>query len=118
MEYSRPHSDTLARLMRWYESRCDGEWEHGYGVQIATLDNPGWRVSIDLSGLKYASRPFKTVEIGTGDDDHAEDGEPLGAWFVCRVMDGRFDAACGPGELDHVLARFLDWIDTLDTGSE
>jgi hypothetical protein len=28
-------------LEAWYASRCDGEWEHGYGISIETLDNPG-----------------------------------------------------------------------------
>ena len=40
----------LLRLQRWYVSRCDGEWEHGMGVRIETLDNPGWQVVIDSGG--------------------------------------------------------------------
>ncbi|MEV8403368.1 Imm53 family immunity protein [Streptomyces niveus] len=35
-------------LRNWYAQQCDGEWEHERGVRIATLDNPGWTVSIDL----------------------------------------------------------------------
>lgn len=33
-------------LVNWYVSHCDGEWEHGYGITIETLDNPGWAVNI------------------------------------------------------------------------
>jgi Immunity protein 53 len=24
----------------WYSRQCNGEWEHGFGVEIATIDNP------------------------------------------------------------------------------
>lgn len=36
----------LQELMNWYISHCDGEWEHGYGITIETLDNPGWAVKL------------------------------------------------------------------------
>jgi hypothetical protein len=38
----------LGWIQRWYESECNGDWEHQYGVKIDTLDNPGWKVGIDL----------------------------------------------------------------------
>lgn len=31
-------NDDLIWLQSWYLSNCDGEWEHGYGVAIDTLD--------------------------------------------------------------------------------
>lgn len=34
-------SDLVKRLERGYRSQCDGDWEHGEGVEIGTLDNPG-----------------------------------------------------------------------------
>ena len=37
--------DALYLLQRWYVAQCDGEWEHAYGVEIGTLDNPGWSIS-------------------------------------------------------------------------
>ena len=38
--------DLLKVLQQWYQSKCDGTWEHMYGVEIDTLDNPGWTVSL------------------------------------------------------------------------
>ena len=38
----------LSSLQRWYSSQCDGDWEHQLGVEITTLDNPGWLVRIEL----------------------------------------------------------------------
>jgi hypothetical protein len=41
--------DALYLLQRWYVAQCDSEWEHGFGVEIGTLDNPGWCIRIDLN---------------------------------------------------------------------
>lgn len=38
----------IAWLSEWYKSNCDGDWEHYYGIKIDTIDNPGWKVDIDL----------------------------------------------------------------------
>jgi hypothetical protein len=38
----------LSLLEEWFVARCNGNWEHGSGISIETLDNPGWRVKIDL----------------------------------------------------------------------
>ncbi|MCX4862385.1 Imm53 family immunity protein [Streptomyces canus] len=40
--------DVLGRVQGWYAAQCNEEWEHEWGVKIATLDNPGWTVTIDL----------------------------------------------------------------------
>lgn len=42
----------IDRLEDWYQSNCDGDWEHGFGVTIESLDNPGWSLTADL-GFKY-----------------------------------------------------------------
>jgi hypothetical protein len=36
--------DLLRALQRWYARHCDSTWEHRYGIQIETCDNPGWWV--------------------------------------------------------------------------
>ena len=40
----------LQRLEQWFAARCNGDWEHASGVTIETLDNPGWRLWVDLTG--------------------------------------------------------------------
>jgi hypothetical protein len=35
------NENILQWLQSWYQSRCDGEWEHNYGVKIDTLDGNG-----------------------------------------------------------------------------
>ena len=45
-----PDVEIIARLSDWYQSQCNGTWEHELGIVIDTIDNPGWLVKIDLRG--------------------------------------------------------------------
>ena len=90
---------TLERLARWYESNCDDEWEHSYGIKIDTLDNPGWRVEIDLRGTPLVSRPFIAHE-----DQYSDERQ----WLRCWRDDGSFQIACGPIRLEDGLRVFLE----------
>ncbi len=72
----------LARIQRWYASQCDGDWEHSHGLQIETLDNPGWHVVIDLRHTELADRSFASVVRGT------QIG--VGEWVHCRIEADQF----------------------------
>ncbi|WP_157657869.1 immunity 53 family protein [Burkholderia ubonensis] len=89
-------TDPLTALQRWYASRCNGVWEHAHGIEIANIDNPGWRVKID----------------------GASDGKPLDLhverdemdWISIRATDTAFAGYGGPGNLPELLALAADWI--------
>ncbi len=89
------------RLQAWYLAQCDGDWEHSYGITLGTLDNPGWRLKVDLVGTALAGRPFETVEHGM-EPDEAD-------WLRCWVDKGQFHGACGAPNLSAMLSIFLDW---------
>jgi hypothetical protein len=40
MEYKK-NCSILPKLQTWYTEECNGDWEHQFGVDIGTLDNPG-----------------------------------------------------------------------------
>ena len=90
--------DALYLLQRWYLGRCDGEWEHGYGVSITTLDNPGWSLRIELKDTPLAHRlePWSKFERSEHD------------WLHWRIEAGVFDAASGPTNLNEAILAFLD----------
>ena len=92
--------DTLQQLQTWYHSQCDGKWEHGRGLTIGTLDNPGWSVEIDLTDTELADRPFADVIQNL---EHDTD------WIHCRVRDRKFEGHGGPYKLDEILQIFLAW---------
>ena len=92
-------NDLLERIEDWYAVHCDGEWEHRCGVQVETLDNPGWLVRIDLAGTTLASASF----------EKRENMESKETWLECRTRDGQWTGAGGPRMLRRILTEFLEW---------
>jgi len=89
----------IKELENWYLSNCNEEWEHKFGVIIETLDNPGWKVTIDLKGTKLENENFKAIE----------NTEPETEWTVCKVEDKKFVGYGRPKELNNILKIFIDW---------
>jgi hypothetical protein len=94
--------DLLPRLQRWYTRQCDGDWEHQFGVEIRTLDNPGWLVKIDLTDSDLDGRPFEPLT-------HGLDVQECMDWHSLSTKDGVFEGAGDPSKLAFILQAFLDW---------
>jgi hypothetical protein len=90
--------DALDLLQRWYVAQCDDEWEHSYGVAIETLDNPGWMIRIDLAETALAATSVDWTKRERSEHD----------WLHWRVEGERFEAACGPRNLNEAIMTFLD----------
>ena len=58
--------DAIKWLQEWYKSNCDGDWEHLFGVQITTLDNPGWLIEIDLTDTDEEEKDFCDIKYDKG----------------------------------------------------
>lgn len=91
----------LTWVQAWYATQCDGDWEHGQGIRIGTLDNPGWSVSIELSGTRWATQPLPPIQRHRSEHD----------WVDLRLANGVFEAACGPLNLGEVLHEFRLWVE-------
>lgn len=91
--------DELKWLQKWYLSNCNGEWEHAYGVEIGTLDNPGWTVKINLVGTDLQAKAFVEIKTQRSRND----------WFVCWVKDQRFEVFGGPQNLSEIIGIFRRW---------
>ncbi len=89
------------QLQQWYLAQCDGDWEHDSGIEIGTLDNPGWRVRVNVSGTNVEGREFSRVNVERSDAD----------WIQAWVEDGGWHAACGPLNLDEAVGIFITWVD-------
>ena len=96
-------TDELQWLMNWYAAQCDDEWEHRWGVEIGTLDNPGWSLRVDLVGTDLEGREFPRLARGL---------ESEASWSVCWTEKDRFHAACGAKDLAEVLGTFRRWADS------
>jgi hypothetical protein len=83
-------------LQEWYSGQCDGDWEHQYGVEIGTIDNPGWRVRVDLQGTALDGCRLDIVRFENADDD----------WLRYWSDGTRFEAAAGPRSLARAVEAF------------
>ena len=93
--------DGIKWIQEWYKSRCDGDWEHCYGVKIETLDNPGWSVKIDVRETDAEGRTFEKIFIDNGDDD----------WYTCWVQDEVFHGCGDPNKLETIISVFRKWFE-------
>lgn len=93
--------DLIRWLQNWYERNCNGEWEHFYGVEIGTRDDPGWYVRIDLKETPYGSLTMAELHRDAADDD----------WLQCRIEDGVFKGAGDSQKLEEILTFFKNLVE-------
>ncbi len=96
----------LNEIQNWFLNQCNDEWEHGFGIKIYTIDNPGWRIKISLEETRLKSESFSRLEIERSEND----------WIFCWVENKIFNAACGPLNLEEALGIFLKWANEKGTG--
>ena len=98
---NRQDLPAIKSLMEWYRSQCDGDWEHQHGVQIGTLDNPGWSLDVDLAETPQAGRSIAKKMIERSKDD----------WVFFEVKDDIFHARGGPLNLEEMISSFLAFVE-------
>jgi len=69
---------------------------------IRTIDNPGWRISINLEDTYFYSKSIDYQEREVDDSD----------WVQFWVKDGFFQAAGGARNLNQMLGIFRQWVET------
>ena len=84
---------------------CDGDWEHGQGVKIGTLDNPGWLLEISLQGTSLEHATFNEFTYGVFGHDQTNGDD----WLTCKVEQMHFKGFGGPLKLEEMIRVFLDW---------
>jgi hypothetical protein len=86
-------------------SQCNGDWEHGQGIRIYTIDNPGWGVSINMKDSTARGATMQPYVCDRGDGD----------WVVCEVKDEVFMGHGDPGKLAFILETFRRLVDHAQT---
>ncbi len=97
-------SNILFDLVNWFSMQCDGSWEHGEGITIETLDNPGWSIKVSLDGTLLQDKSFVPIKKGNPDDEN--DAE----WIDCYKQDDCFIAYGGREMLEEIIRIFIDWM--------
>jgi hypothetical protein len=99
----------LQWIQQWFQSQCDGNWEHMMGITISTLDNPGWDIKIELEGTELEGLEMKLILNNIDDDD----------WYGLKVENNVFEAFGDPSKLEFLLAEFKKIVDnTISTSKE
>ena len=93
----------LEFLQDWYLAQTDGDWEHGFGITIETLDNPGWFVRVSLEETALEGRTFEYRAWEKSDDD----------WHHTWSDGVRFEGAGGPKNLSDLLREFRRFVESM-----
>jgi hypothetical protein len=93
--------DIVEWLQRWCKEQADGEWEHGHGVNIHTVDNPGWWISIDLTDTEYEDIYYEAPTVEISDTD----------WYFYRFEKKKFTASGDLSKLEFLLCKFREQLE-------
>jgi hypothetical protein len=83
-------------LQNWYLAKCDGDWEHEFGISIETLDNPGWMVTIDLSNTILEGIEIPYTLLDKADND----------WIGYSIVSNVFKGSGDPKKLMRIIEEF------------
>ena len=88
-------------LQEWLLENCFFDSDHYYKIRIESIDNPGWRLVIQLKNTVMENVEFKKIFIQREDEND---------WVSCRINEEKeFDSACGPKNLEEMINVFRNW---------
>lgn len=97
-------NNILKWLTEWYQSECNGDWEHSYGIRIKTLDNPGWSIEIDLNETIMESYELASSVIKNEEND----------WYDFSFKDAKFKAYGDSNKLEFLLNKFKEEVERIN----
>ena len=92
--------ELLNRLNKWYQTHCDGSWEHMFGINLETMDNPGWELVVDLADTLLEDVEFQTIQRGDPEDSE-------GSWIHCFTEKSRYIGRGGIGDLNEIIDSLI-----------
>jgi hypothetical protein len=89
---------TISWLQSYLAENSDGDWEHQYGIEITSTDNPGWHVRIDIIGTRFEELLFSGINEKRTSED----------WIILSKEEGAVVGSGGPHNLVEILTRLHD----------
>lgn len=93
--------DDFLWLQQWYQAHCNKDWEQGRRIHLETLDNPGWRLKVDLEDTELKNKNNQRIDIDRSEED----------WIFCEVKNTKFDSGGGVENLPEILKVFRHWVE-------
>jgi len=84
----------------WFFNQLNDEWEHGFGIEIRTLDNPGWSIKVDLVDTPFENISMESLYVENSEDD----------WYSIEVNEGVYKGYGDALKLDFLLRNFREFI--------
>lgn len=100
--------DEFTFLEHWQKYTCNQESSEDIGsVEVASCDNPGWWVKINLKKTKFEHCAFEVISRNVSSDKHplADD------WLYCEISGSVYHGAGDPAKLKTILRIFIDWVE-------
>ncbi|QNR98348.1 immunity 53 family protein [Stenotrophomonas sp. 169] len=90
----------ISLLQKWYARHCDEDWEHSYGINIDTLDNPGWILTVDLADTEFSELLLPRNRLDRSEAD----------WVQSEISGRRYIACGGVLNLEEMVLQFLIFV--------
>jgi hypothetical protein len=94
-------SENLDWLQDWYAAQCNGVWEHSWGIKIDNIDNPGWRIDIDIRDTSLEGEKLVAINIDRSEDD----------WYHVACNGQKFQGVGGAKNLGDILQAFKEFVE-------
>lgn len=94
--------DDFVWLQKWFNSYCNGDWEHGSGIHLKSIDHKTWDLTIELLDTQLDNKNFNEVKEQYTETD----------WFHCYVKNYKFEARCSLSNVIKVLKIFREFSET------
>lgn len=94
-------------MIAWVRSRFDGDWEHCTGFQLENLDDPGWKLTIDLGPFEEG-QSFGGIDVSEGTDVSDE------FLSISLSADGILKAMCNDKQLERMLKEVRERMELID----
>ena len=68
-------------------------------INIVTIDNPGWYITINMDYTKFEIKTFDLLSIDNGDND----------WVFIKINEGKYNGVGDKNKLIYILEFFRKW---------
>lgn len=92
--------NSIETIASWYKKNVRQDEPNTLIINIESLDNPGWWVTINLKGTDFEKETFSKIENEKTQND----------WIKLFVRTSKFEGFGDPFKLDTILKCFGTWI--------
>jgi hypothetical protein len=105
---TKPCLHSFARYLAWYKSHCDGDWEHSFGIDIKSMDNPGFWITIDLAETECSEMSLEVTDNGF---EQQYSDSPPSIWYKYWIEESKFICYCSTDAFEVVFDDFMKLVD-------